>query len=61
MSKTNKKNTTRTESAYQQQTAAPSMPSQSDGAQDTPVVEITGLCKKYSKKADYAVRDVTFS
>ena len=61
MSKTNKKNTTRTESAYQQQTVAPSMPSQSDGAQGTPVVEITGLCKKYSKKADYAVRDVTFS
>lgn len=26
-----------------------------------PVVEIAGLCKKYSKKADYAIRDVTFS
>ena len=28
---------------------------------DIPVVEIVGLCKKYSKKADYAVRDVSFS
>ncbi len=28
---------------------------------DTPVVEIVGLCKKYSKKADYAVKDVTFN
>ncbi len=29
--------------------------------QSRPVVEIEGLCKKYSKKADYAIRDVTFS
>ncbi len=26
-----------------------------------PVVEIVGLCKKYSKHADYAVKDITFS
>ncbi len=26
-----------------------------------PVVEIKGLCKKYSKKADYAIKDVSFS
>ncbi len=27
----------------------------------TPIVEIDGLCKKYSKKADYAVRNVSFN
>lgn len=31
-----------------------------DRSGQTPVVEIVGLCKKYSKKADYAVRDVSF-
>ncbi len=38
---------------------APQQKEQSEA--QVPVVEIVGLCKKYSKKADYAVRDVTFS
>ncbi len=36
-------------------------PQQQQPDTQAPVVEIVGLCKKYSKKADYAVRDVTFS
>ncbi len=42
-------------------------PSQTDNAPEitvtqtaAPVVEIVGLCKKYSKKADYAVKDIGF-
>ncbi len=34
---------------------------ESEGEERVPVVEIKGLCKKYSKKADYAIKDVTFS
>ena len=34
---------------------------QQPSASQVPVVEIKGLCKKYSKRADYAIKDVTFS